>query len=280
MYLTFDNLYGYLSGVYPIYVNDSVEAPLDFDDSKMYKIVGNDIIQLTESENDFYQTNKNIILQEIKDYNYLILYDYLPNTIQRDLENIKVFDFTILGLAKKKYYFQGRKVYCIYFDKEYPSTIIVRKDFTDIKVNGILNGITTTVSWYNLLGNVLTTKSFDVLFTVAQKEQYETERRKRTIEQMIGESKFTPLAPVVDYIYKYYSAILNDTTYVTSTYGNDYIKKYINLGDVSNFDNALDSDAADSQSFPITQYLNVVISTSNGITATVKDLMKYEFYRG
>lgn len=282
MYLLFDTVFGYLQYYQTLPTSGSIQAPPNFDPNKMYRLVNNNVVELTGTDLIYYQDNQASIQETVDNTNYLKLYDYLPPNLHRDFESVKSYDFTLFGLTKRKWYQNGVKLYAVYYTTENGvENVVVRKDFTDIKDgSNFLIGIRCVVSWYNKLNNPILTKTFDVALTISQKEKLEIDRRRRTIEHMIGEAKLTPLAPVLDYIYKYYTKTLNSVTMVHPTYSKNYIDNYVNLGDYQSFITAVNSDFSNPIQYPITQYLNIIITSSSNITATVRDLVLSALYTG
>lgn len=164
-----------------------LDAPVDYDPSKMYKLVLGVIEEIPVS---------------VYDPKRLRVHRVLPMG-----NDPLISDFTILGFRKiAPYYDRGVKYKAVYKCATHDE-VIVEKVFTDIRdsVTGVLTDLQILFNFYCEDGTIGASKTeISKSYNAAQAETEERKRRERAIDFLISEARHTPLEPLMDAIFSHY----------------------------------------------------------------------------
>lgn len=218
----------------------------------------------------------------------LIVFNSLSNkNFIPDIKDVSYMDITLLGLIKgSPVYESGIKRSVEYFDeKNYQEgnlLVAVQKTFTDIRdSNGNLTGLKITLKWFDYEGNVGIEKIDTKTFKLGEAANYEKKRRQRSVDHMLAETHGTPLAPVIQNLYDYY---YNKTQNVQNF---DFVRSYIDLNNYQAWidqvmldkdDNDLSQTNPNLSTYPVKDWLNIVITVSTNHTAKLWQLLINEVY--
>lgn len=117
-------------------------------------------------------------------------------------------DITILnGIVKgEPVYKKGKKISAGYFLDKKQTRLAIEKTFSDeLDENGFLIGSNILITWFDVYGNPLLTKSVFVPFSIAESAEMITKRRKRVINYLQEAGMRLGVKQYIDFLFNYYS---------------------------------------------------------------------------
>lgn len=135
---------------------------------------------------------------------------------EMNINQVKNFDYRILGLKKESFFEKGRKTHTTYKDEE--DNIVIKATCSDVVENEKLVAINYHIEWYMFDDTVGLEKTYSKYLSQEESGDELKNRRQRVVNNMVSFTVGTPLNVPMQQLFEFYEVD---------------VVKYINTGDES-----------------------------------------------